>query len=390
MRPASVSDYRMLARRRLPRFLFDYIDGGSYAEVTLGRNVADMEAIALRQRVLRDVSKLKLETELFGQTMAMPVVLSPIGMAGMYARRGEVQAARAAEKFGLPFTLSTVSICPLEEVAAAVTQPPWFQLYMLKDRGYMAALLERAKAIGSPVLVFTVDLPLPGARYRDVRSGLSGASSAWEKMVRAVGTASHLDWLRDVGIGGKPHTFGNVAGAMPDAQGLADFQGWVGRNFDPSITWKDLEWVRERWDGPIVIKGVLDPEDARACVEVGAQGLVVSNHGGRQLDGVLSGARALPPVVDAVGDKVTVLMDGGVRSGLDVLKALALGAKGVLIGRAWAYALAAGGQAQVEAMLGTLRGELKVAMSLTGCTDVAQADRSLLADNSNAEVNAPG
>ncbi len=380
MRPASIADYRELARRRLPRFLFDYIDGGSYAEVTLARNVADLEAVALRQRVLRDVSKLKLETELFGQTLAMPVVLAPIGMAGMYARRGEVQAARAAEAFGLPFTLSTVSICGIEEVAAGVQRPPWFQLYMLRDRGYMVELIARAKAAAAPVLVFTVDLPLPGARYRDVRSGLSGSSSAFEKAVRALSTASHLDWMRDVGLGGRPHTFGNVEGAMPDAKGLADFQGWVGRNFDPTITWADLEWVRARWDGPIVIKGVLDPEDARAAAEVGAQGIVVSNHGGRQLDGVLSGARALPPIVDAVGDRLTVLMDGGVRSGLDVLKALAMGANGVLIGRAWAYALASGGQARVEAMLGVLRGELKVAMSLTGCTNVADADRSLLAE----------
>ena len=380
MRPASVSDYRELARRRLPRFLFDYIDGGSYAEVALKRNVEDLERIALRQRVLRDVSKLKLDTILFGQPLAMPVILSPIGMAGMYARRGEVQAARAAEAFGLPFTLSTVSICPLEEVAAAVKAPPWFQLYMLRDRGYMAELLQRAKAVGSPVLVFTVDLPLPGARYRDVRNGLSGPSTPLQRMARALRTASHLDWMVDVGIGGKPHTFGNVVGAMPDAQGLADFQGWVGRNFDPSITWADLEWVRARWDGPIVIKGVLDPEDARAAADVGAQGIVVSNHGGRQLDGVLSGARALPPIVEAVGDRLDVIMDGGVRSGLDVLKAMALGAKAVQIGRAWAFALAAGGQAQVESMLAVLRGELKVAMSLTGCTDVAAVDRSLLAE----------
>ena len=380
MRSASVSDYRELARRRLPRFLFDYIDGGSYAEVALRRNVEDLERIALRQRVLRDVSRLKLETTLFGQTLAMPVILSPIGMAGMYARRGEVQAARAAEAFRLPFTLSTVSICSLEEVAAGVKAPPWFQLYMLRDRGYMAELLERAKAVGSPVLVFTVDLPLPGARYRDVRSGLSGVSTPLEKMVRALSTAGRLDWMRDVGLGGRPHTFGNVVGAMPDAQGLADFQGWVGRNFDPSITWADLQWVRDRWDGPIVIKGVLDPEDARAAADLGAQSIVVSNHGGRQLDGVLSGARALPPIVDAVGGRLDVIMDGGVRSGLDVLKAMSLGAKAVQIGRAWAFALAAGGQAQVETMLATLRGELKVAMSLTGCIDVAQADRSLLAE----------
>ena len=380
MRPASVSDYRELARRRLPRFLFDYIDGGSYAEVALRRNVEDLERIALRQRVLRDVSKLKLATTLFGRPMAMPVILSPIGMAGMYARRGEVQAARAAEAFGLPFTLSTVSICSLEEVAGAVKTPPWFQLYMLRDRGYMAQLLERAKAAGSPVLVFTVDLPLPGARYRDVRNGLSGVSTPVQKMVRAMTTATHLDWMVDVGVGGRPHTFGNVVGAMPDAQGLADFQGWVGRNFDPSITWADLEWVRDRWDGPIVIKGVLDPDDARAAADLGAQGIVVSNHGGRQLDGVLSGARALPPIVDAVGHRLDVVMDGGVRSGLDVLKAMALGAKAVQIGRAWAFALGAGGQPRVEAMLATLRGELKVAMSLTGCTDVAQADRALLAE----------
>lgn len=389
MRPASVSDYRELARRRLPRMIFDYIDGGSYAETTLARNVGDMQDVALRQRVLRDVSKLKLNTQLFGQPMKMPVILSPIGMAGMYARRGEVQAARAAQAFGLPFTLSTVSICAIEEVAAGVERPPWFQLYMLRDRGYMDALMARAREAKAPVLVFTVDLPLPGARYRDVRNGLSGTSSALERVARALRTATHVDWLRDVGIGGKPHTFGNVVAAMPDAKGLNDFQGWVHRNFDPSITWRDLDWVRERWDGPIVIKGVLDPEDARACAEVGAQGIVVSNHGGRQLDGVLSGVRALPPIVDAVGDRLTVLMDGGVRSGLDVLKALALGAKGVLIGRAWAYALAAGGQKTVEAMLGTLRAELKTAMSLTGCTDVADADRSLLAENRNAEVEAP-
>ena len=390
MRPASVSDYRELARRRLPRMIFDYIDGGAYAEATLARNVSDMEAVALRQRVLRDVSRLKLDVDLFGQSLAMPVILAPIGMAGLYARRGEVQAARAAGAFGLPFTLSTVSICSIEEVAAAVERPPWFQLYMLRDRGYMAELIQRAQAARCPVLTFTVDLPLPGARYRDVRNGLSGRSSAHQRVLRALRTATHLDWLRDVAIGGRPHTFGNVVGAMPDAKGLDDFQGWVGRNFDPSITWADLEWVRARWTGPIVIKGVLDPEDARAAADLGAEGIVVSNHGGRQLDGVLSGVRALPPIVDAVGERLAVIVDGGVRSGLDVLKALALGARAVQVGRAWAYALGAGGQAQVEAMLATLRGELKVALSLTGCTDVAAADRSLLAEDGNPKVNGPG
>ncbi len=380
MTPASVTDFREAARRRLPRMLFDYIDGGSYAETTLAANVADLNAIALRQRVMRDVSKLTTATRLFGQDLAMPVILGPIGMAGMYARRGEVQAARAAKSFGLPFTLSTVSICGLEEVAQGAGTPPWFQLYMLKDRGYMAELLARAKAVGSPVLVFTVDLPLPGARYRDVRNGLSGSASPLRRAARALATASRVDWLRDVGVGGRPHTFGNVVAAMPDAKGLNDFQGWVGRNFDQSLTWADIAWVRERWDGPIVIKGVLDPEDAREAVRAGADGIVVSNHGGRQLDGVLSGAAALPPIVQAVGGDTTVLMDGGVRSGLDVLKGLALGARGVLLGRAWAFALASGGEAQVAKMLGVVRGELKVAMSLTGCTDLADAGPHLLVE----------
>lgn len=360
--------------------LFDYIDGGSYAETTLAANVTDLDAVALRQRVMRDVSKLTTAARLFGQDMAMPVILGPIGMAGMYARRGEVQAARAAKAFGLPFTLSTVSICGLEEVAAGAGVPPWFQLYMLRDRGYMAELIARAKAAGSPVLVFTVDLPLPGARRRDVRNGLSGSSSALGRAVRALSTAWRVDWLQDVGLGGRPHTFGNVVAAMPNARGLDDFQGWVAANFDPTLTWNDIAWVRERWDGPIVLKGVLDPDDAREAVRVGVDAIVVSNHGGRQLDGALSGARALPPIVQAVGADTTVLMDGGVRSGLDVLKALALGAEGVLLGRAWAFALAAGGETQVARMLGFVRNELKVAMSLTGCVDLAEAGPHLLAE----------
>lgn len=378
MTPACAADYRALARRRVPRVLFDYLDGGAYAEATLGRNLADLQAIALRQRVLKDVSSLSTGVELFGQAMSMPLALAPIGMAGMYARRGEVQAMRAAKAAGVPMCLSTVSVCDLGEVTRDGGAPPWFQLYMISDRGYMAELLARAGELGAPVLVFTVDLPVPGARYRDVRNGLFGAGAMTE-ISRAIDGLSHPDWLLDVWFRGGPHSFGNIAAAIPEARGILEFWPWVGRNFDPSLSWKDLDWVRAHWKGPIVLKGVLDAEDARMAADAGLEGLVVSNHGGRQLDGVLSGAAALPAIAAAVGERMTVLMDGGVRSGLDVLKALALGADGVLIGRAWAYALAARGEAGVAHVLQIIRQELLTAMALTGCTDVRQAGRELLA-----------
>ena len=376
---ACVADYRELARRRLPRVLFDYIDGGSYGEVTLRRNVEDFEAIALRQRVLRDVSSISLATEWFGQPLSMPVALAPVGMAGMYARRGEAQAARAAHAAGVPMILSSVSVCDLSEVKAATGEAPWFQLYMIKDRAYMADLLARAAALGVKVLVFTVDLPVPGARYRDYRTGLFGGNAAKTFFKRGLDGALHPDWVQDVWLRGRPHSFGNIAAAIPDARGIMEFWPWVTRNFDPTLTWADLEWVRQHWKGPIVLKGVLDPEDAREAVRHGVDGIVVSNHGGRQLDGVLSGARALPAIAEAVGDETTVLMDGGVRSGLDVVKALALGAKGVLIGRAWAWALGARGEAGVAHVLAVLRQEMMMAMALTGCTDVRNADAGLLA-----------
>lgn len=376
--PASVSDWRLKAKSRLPHMFFEYIDGGAYAETTLRRNVEAIEKIALRQRILTDVSKISFETELFGQKMAMPILLAPVGMAGLYAKRGEVQAACAAQKAGLPFCLSTVSICSIEEVRRGVPDPIWFQLYMIKDRPYMEALLERAKAAGTKVLVFTVDLPVPGSRYRDMRSGLSGELNLFDQARRAINTAMHPRWLWNVLLQGGPSSFGNLVEAMPNAKGTNDFARWIGQNFDPSVNWDDFAWVRERWDGPIIIKGILDAEDARKAVAVGADGIVVSNHGGRQLDGVPAGIEALPPIVKAVDGKLTVLMDGGVRSGLDVLKALALGAKGVLIGRAWAFALAGGGEAGVSAMLTTMRHELQVAMMLTGCTDIREAGEHLL------------
>ncbi len=377
MQPVSVSDYREGARRRLPPMFFEYIDGGSYAEVTLRRNVEDLEAIALRQLVMCDMTRISTEVQTLGQTLSMPLGLAPVGMAGMYGRRGETQAIRAATGAGIPFCLSTVGVCSVEEVAATGT-PPWFQLYMLKDRGYMRELLGRAKAAGCPVLVFTVDLPLPGARYRDVRSGFSGASGLSGMLNTGWQGATHLDWFWDVFVNGKPHTLGNVQSAVTEGRRVNDFLGWIARNFDRSVTWKDMDFVRENWDGPIVIKGVLDPVDAREAVRAGAQGLVVSNHGGRQLDGVKSSISALPRIVDAVGGDLEVFMDGGVRSGLDVLKALALGAKACFIGRPWAYALGAGGEKMIAKMLGTLRSELVTAMILTGCDDVRQANKALL------------
>jgi L-lactate dehydrogenase (cytochrome) len=383
MKAAAISDYRELARRRLPRFLFEYIDGGSYAEVTLRRNIADLEAIALRQRVMRDVSDIDLSTTLFGQRLAMPVALAPIGLAGMNARRGEVQAARAAEAGGVPFTLSTVSACPIGEVTAGTTKPFWFQLYMLRDWAFMRDLLAQAKAASCSALVFTVDMPMPGARYRDYRSGLAGAPGLTGSARRGVQGAMRPGWAWDVGIMGRPHSLGNVAPVLNGNTGLSDFFAWMRENFDSGVTWADLDWVRSEWEGPLIVKGVLDKEDARLAADHGVDGIIVSNHGGRQLDGVPSTATALPPIADAVGDRVTVLADGGIRSGLDVVRMMALGADGVLLGRAWAFALAAAGQAGVAHMLQLIDAEMRVAMALTGVTRVDQITRNILVQSEN-------
>ncbi|HEV7985249.1 MAG TPA: FMN-dependent L-lactate dehydrogenase LldD [Steroidobacteraceae bacterium] len=377
MRAAAVMDYRELARRRLPRFLFEYIDGGSYAEVTLRRNVSDLEAVGLRQRVLRDVSVLDLSTELFGARQAMPVALAPVGLAGLNARRGEVQAALAAEQAGIPFCLSTVSACPLAEIVRAVTGPLWFQLYMLRDRAFMRELLTQAAA-HCAVLVLTVDLPVPGSRYRDVRSGLSDAAGRFRRLRRLGQALSRPRWAWDVGVRGRPHTLGNLASVVSGDSALMDFFAWTRENFDPTVSWKDIEWLRQHWQGPLIIKGILDVSDAEAAVDFGADGIVVSNHGGRQLDGTPSTANALPAIADAVGDRLTVLVDGGVRSGLDVVRMLALGAKGVLLGRAWAYALAGRGRAGVAHVLQLIEEEMRVAMALTGCTRVRDISREML------------
>lgn len=373
---SSTLDFREAARRRLPRFLFDYADGGAYAEETLRRNVADLAGIALRQRVLRNVADISLETTLFGQHMAMPVALGPVGIAGMYRRRGEVQAARAANAVGLPFCLSTVSICSLAEVAGATGGPLWFQLYVIRDRGFMRDLLATARAQGARALVFTVDMPVPGARYRDAHSGMSGPYAPLRRVMQAMFNPA---WALDVGLAGRPHRLGNLEPVLGSKSGMNDYMGWLGSNFDPSISWSDLDWIRQGWDGPLIIKGILDPEDAKAAAGIGADGIVVSNHGGRQLDGVLSSARALPAIADAVGDRLTILADGGVRSGLDVVRMLALGARGVLLGRAWVYALAARGEAGIAQLLDLMAREMKVAMALTGTRSLTEIDRSILA-----------
>ena len=373
---ASISDYRALAQARLPHFLFEYLDGGSYDEVTLRRNVEDLRSVALRQRVLRDVSAIDLTTQLFGKSWALPVGLGPVGLSGLYARRGEVQAARAAAAANVPFALSTLSACSIEEVARAA--PLWFQLYIVKDRGFVADMIARAKEAGCGALLLTVDLAVPGTRYRDYRAGLSGSLRGPASRMRQV--LQRPDWAWDVGLRGRPLTMGNLEKLLGTDAVLADLMGWVGANFDASVTWKDVEWVRAQWDGPLVIKGILDPDDARLAADSGADGIVVSNHGGRQLDGALSSARALPRIAEAVGGRTAILADGGVRSGLDVVRMLALGADFVLMGRAWAYALAACGQAGVAHVLKLIDAEMRVAMALTGCTRIDELTRDILDD----------
>lgn len=370
------SDYRAAARRRLPPFLFHYIDGGANAEHTLARNVSDLAGLALRQRVLRDVADIRLETQLLGQTLALPLALAPVGLTGMYARRGEVQAARAAAARGVPYTLSTVSVCSIDEVQRQSPTPIWFQLYVLKDRGFMRDALERARAAGVTTLVFTVDMPVPGARYRDRHSGMSGPNAALRRMAQAV---RHPRWAWDVGLRGQPHDLGNVSAYRGKPTNLEDYIGWLGANFDPAISWRDLAWIREFWRGPMIIKGILDADDAREAVRFGADGIVVSNHGGRQLDGVLSTAAALPAIADAVKGQLAILVDSGVRSGLDVVRMLALGADAVMLGRAYIYALAAAGEAGVADLLALFEKEIRVAMALTGVRTIAEIDRSALA-----------
>jgi L-lactate dehydrogenase (cytochrome) len=374
---ASPTDYREAARRKLPPFLFHYLDGGSGAENTLRANVDDLNSVALRQRVLKGSETLDLSAEWFGLTYNLPICLAPVGLTGMYARRGEVQAAKAAAGKHIPFIQSTVSVCSLKEVASQCDKPIWFQLYVLKDRGFMRDVLQRAKDLGAGALVFTVDMPVPGSRYRDPHSGMSGPNAEIRRMIQAV---MHPEWAWDVGLHGTPHDLGNVSTYLGKATGLADYIGWLGNNFDPGISWKDLQWIRDEWQGPMIIKGILDVDDARDAKSFGANGIVVSNHGGRQLDGALSSARALPAIAAAVKDDLTIFADGGVRTGLDVMRMLALGADGVLLGRAFVYALATAGQKGVENLLTLLEKDIRTSMVLTGTQSLRDVDSSILAN----------
>ncbi len=365
----TTNDYKKQAKQRLPNFLFDYIEGGANAEQTLQANTADFKRYTLRQRVMRDVSAVDTSTTLFGESLSMPLALAPVGMAGLFARRGEVQAARAAEKNGISFTLSTVAICSSEEVQSATNQPFWFQLYMLRDRALVLDMLQRAAASGCKTLVFTVDLALPGMRLRDYRNGMLGGSTKG-KISYLTQLLTRPGWLLDIGILGKPHSLGNLKHKVESASDLDRYKAFVESQFDPSATWKDIAWLRNNWSGNIIIKGIMDADDAKAAVDAGADGIIVSNHGGRQLDGVSSTIDKLPSIANSVGQHTKVLLDGGIHNGVDVVKAIALGADSVLIGRSWVYAMAAQGEAGVNKLLALYQQEIAATMGLMGVSRI--------------------
>lgn len=375
--PVNTGDYRRRAKRRLPRFLFDYIDGAANAEFTLGKNASDFNHWQLRQRVMRDVGCISTRTKLMGEDCYMPLALAPIGMAGMMARRGETIAARAASNKEIPFAASTLSICPIEEIQQAVSKPFWFQLYMLRDRDLVLKLMQRAKQAHCNTLVFTVDLPVTGARLRDFKNGMLGGGLAG-KLSQFAQIASSPYWVFDVAMQGKPLTFGNFSEEIGDTGKLASYKTFIDAQFDPTVTWQDIAWLREQWQGKLLIKGVMEVEDAKAAIDAGADGVIVSNHGGRQLDGVASSISKLKPICDAVGSDVEVLVDSGIRNGVDVLKALALGARGVLIGRPWVYAAAAGGQAALEKLLDLFQTEMATGMALMGVNSVEEINADLI------------
>ncbi len=375
--PATPEDFRRLARRRLPRFLYDYYAGGAGRERTLAANAEAWNQIQLRQRVLVDVDAVDTRSTLLGDDCAMPVALAPIGLAGMAARRGEVQALRAADNAGLPFTLSTVGICGLDEMAQAVRRPFWFQLYMIRDRGVVEAVIDQARATGCQTLVFTVDLPMPGPRHRDRQNGMA-VPGLRSKLLKLSQVFARPSWVWDVALRGKPMCLGTMNPYVPAASDPDSFRTWIDQQFDPTVTWTDIEWLRKKWPGKLVLKGILDTADAEQAVRLGCDGIVVSNHGGRQLDGVASTASKLAEIVAAIDGRAEVLVDGGIYSGIDVYRALALGAHGVLIGRAWLWALAGGGQAGLEQVLTGIHDELRLAMALTGVTRIDQIDHRCL------------
>jgi len=370
-----IEDLRALARRRVPRAFFDYADSGSYSEETLRANRADLEKLKLRQKVLVDVSARSLSTAVVGQEIAAPLVLAPIGLCGMQRGDGEILAANAANAAGIPFTLSTMSICSIEDVAEATGRPFWFQLYVIKDRGFSKALLERARQAGCATLVLTVDLQVLGQRHRDIKNGMTVPPEL--RLGNLLDMATKLPWAWSI-LRGRRRTFGNLAGHVKGMENVNSLAAWIAQQFDPALSWKDVEWIKSIWPGRLVIKGILDVDDARTAVRLGADAIVVSNHGGRQLDGAPSSISMLPQVADAVGADVEVLFDGGIRTGADIMRALALGARACLIGRAYVYGLGAGGEAGVAKAIEILKKELDVTMALTGINRIADIGRHVI------------
>jgi L-lactate dehydrogenase (cytochrome) len=372
-----IEDLRQIAQARVPRMFFEYAESGSYAEETLRANRRDLEAVKLRQRVLVDVSNREHATTLLGQPVSLPLALAPVGLLGMQHGNGEILAAQAAEAAGIPFTLSTMSVCSIEDVAGATRKPFWFQLYVMKDRGFIKSLTERAAAAKCSALVLTVDLQILGQRHRDIKNGLSVPPKM--KLANLIDIASKPAWVWSV-LNAKRRTFGNIVGHVSGVADTSSLANWTASQFDPTLNWKDVEWVKKLWKGKLILKGILDAGDAKRAVKAGADAIVVSNHGGRQLDGAPSSISALPRIADAVGGKTEVLLDGGVRSGQDVMRALALGARACMIGRAYVYGVGAGGRDGVAAAINAIKNELDVTMALCGVRRVADIDRRALAD----------
>jgi L-lactate dehydrogenase (cytochrome) len=371
-----IEDLRQTYHGKVPRAFVDYCESGSYAEQTLRANRADLERIKLRQRILHDVTNRSTKTTILGEPAALPLALAPVGLTGMQHGDGEILACRAAQAAGIPFTLSTMSICSIEDVAAAVDKPFWFQLYVMKDRGYIRALIERAAAAKCSALVLTVDLQVIGQRHRDIRNGMTVPPEI--RIKNLIDIATKPAWALSV-LRGKRKTFGNIAGHYPGMQNVTVLSKWISEQFDPALSWKDVEWIKSLWPGKLILKGILDVEDARIAAKTGAAALIVSNHGGRQLDGASSSIAMLPPIVEAVGSEIEIMFDGGIRSGQDIMRAIALGARSCLCGRAYIYGLGAGGQAGVARAIEIMRSELDVSMALTGITSIGEIDRRVIA-----------
>ncbi len=371
-----IEDLRTLHKRRVPKAFFDYADRGSYAEETLRANREDLQQIKLRQRILVDVSKRDMSTSILGEPSALPLILAPVGLLGMQHGDGEIHACRAAQAAGIPFTQSTMSICSIEDIAAAVDKPFWFQLYVMKDRGFIKALIERAIAAKCSALVLTVDLQVIGQRHQDIKNGMT-VPPEWS-LSKLIDFATKPAWVSGV-LRGKRRTFGNLAGHLKISDDITSLSTWINSQFDTTLNWKDVDWIRSIWPGKLVLKGILDVEDAEIAAKTGAQALVVSNHGGRQLDGAPSSIEALPEIVDTVGSKVEVMFDGGIRSGQDVMRALALGAKSCMIGRAYAYGLGAGGEEGVAKAISLIAKELETTMGLCGVNTIAEIDDRVVA-----------